>query len=56
VFILIQTPLHFAAANGHLSVVEYLGNQKADINAKNISVEFFNFIGHLFIYLLEEVI
>jgi len=27
--------------NGHLSVFEYLVNQKADINAKNTSVEFF---------------
>jgi len=30
-----MTPLHWAANNGHLSVVEYLVNQKADINAKN---------------------
>jgi len=30
-----MTPLHYAAWNGHLSVVEYLVNQKADINAKN---------------------
>jgi len=30
-----MTPLHWAAANGHLSVVEYLVNQKADINAKD---------------------
>ena len=29
------TPLHFAAYNGHLCVVKYLCNQKADINAKN---------------------
>jgi len=35
-----NTPLHNAAANGHLSVVEYLVNQKADINAKNTRVEF----------------
>ena len=35
-----MTPLHYAAHNGHLSVVEYLVNQKADINAKNSSVEF----------------
>jgi len=28
------TPLHYAARNGHLSVVEYLVNQKANINAK----------------------
>jgi len=31
-----MTPLHFAAQNGYLSVVEYLVNQKADINAKNM--------------------
>jgi len=30
-----QTPLHYAANNGHLSVVEYLVNQKTDINAKD---------------------
>jgi len=35
-----MTPLHYAADNGHLSVVEYLVNQKADINAKTKSVEF----------------
>jgi len=28
------TPLHRAANNGHLSVVEYLFDQKADIKAK----------------------
>ena len=27
------TPLHYAAENGHLSVVEYLVNHRADINA-----------------------
>jgi len=27
-----DSPLHYAAKNGHLSVVEYLVNQKADIN------------------------
>jgi len=30
-----MTLLHLAAKRGHLSVVEYLVNQKADINAKN---------------------
>jgi len=29
-----MTPLHNASRYGHLSVVEYLVNQKADINAK----------------------
>ena len=27
------TPLHYAANNGHLRIVEHLINQKADINA-----------------------
>jgi len=35
-----MTPLHRAARNGHLSVVEYLVNQKADINVKTYDVEF----------------
>jgi len=30
-----QTPLHWAAINGHLSVVEYLVNHNAEINVKN---------------------
>jgi len=30
-----MTPLHLAAENGHLSIVEYLVNQKVDVNAKN---------------------
>jgi len=34
------TPLHYAARYGHLSVVEYLVNQKSDINAKNTCLEF----------------
>jgi len=50
------TPLHRAVYNGHLSVVEYLINQKADINAKNTSVEFLYLIGLLFIMLLIMVI
>ena len=29
-----MTPLHLAAENGYLSVVEHLVNQKADIKAK----------------------
>jgi len=39
-----MTPLHRAARYGHLSVVEYLVNQKADINAKSTSVEFLDLI------------
>jgi len=39
-----MTPLHCAALKGHLSIVEYLVNQKADINAKTNCVEFFYFI------------
>jgi len=35
-FIFGKTPLHYAAQNGHLSIVEYLVNQKADRDAKNI--------------------
>jgi len=31
----LKTPLHYAAHNGHLRVVEYLVNQKADIKANN---------------------
>jgi len=42
------TPLHNASRYGHLSVVEYLVNQKADINAKNTNVEFLYLIGLLF--------
>ena len=34
-----NTPLHLAALNGHLSVVEYLVYKNADINAKNIYEE-----------------
>jgi len=45
-----MTPLHYAAKNGHLCVVEYLVNQKADINAKNSDVEFLYLIILLFIY------
>jgi len=35
-----MTPLHYASYNGHLSVVEYLVNHQADINAKTKDVEF----------------
>jgi len=50
------TPLHFAANNGHLKVVEYLVNHKADINAKN-NIIYFNYLTRLpFISHLEMVI
>jgi len=51
-----KTPLYRAAANGHLSVVEYLVNQKADINAKSKAVEFLCLVRLLFIELLLMVI
>jgi len=51
-----MTPLHFAAEKGHLSVVEYLVDQQADINAKNQDVEFLYLIILLFIELLLMVI
>ena len=35
-----RTPLHYAAYNGHLSVVEYLVNQKADIDARDNRFDF----------------
>jgi len=35
-----MTSLHWAAMNGHLSVIEYLVNQKADINAIGDSFEY----------------
>ena len=44
-----MTPLHYAAYNGHLSVVEYLVNQKADINAKTGVFKFVCLIILLFI-------
>jgi len=44
-----MTPLHLAAANGHFSVVGYLSNQKADVNANDVDVEFLYLIILLFI-------
>jgi len=35
-----NTPLHFASRDGHFSIVEFLIDQKADINATNIDIEF----------------
>jgi len=51
-----HTPLHLASCHGYLSVVEYLVNQKADINAKTSSVEFLYLMRLLFIILLKKVI
>jgi len=54
------TLLHLASDNGHLSVVEYLVNQKADINAKTIdswtSLHFAAENGHLSVveYLVNQ--
>jgi len=30
-----DTPLHYAASNGHHRIIEYLIKHKADMNAKN---------------------
>ena len=43
------TPLHVAAQNGHLSVVEYLVNQKADIKARNNNIKLYIIMRLLFI-------
>jgi len=51
-----KAPLHYAAANGHISVVEYLVNQKADINTKAKYVDLLNLMRLLFIMLLLMVI
>ena len=57
------TPLHWAAENGHLTVVEYLVNLKADINAKargemnsGAPLHFASKIGHLCVveYLINQ--
>jgi len=50
------TPLHVAVANGNFSVVEYLVNQKVDINAKTKKVWFLYLIGLLFIMPLLMII
>jgi len=50
------TPLHWAARNGHLNVVEFFVNQKVDINAKNKNVEYLYLIMLLFFWLLIMVI
>jgi len=43
------TPLHWAAQEGHLCVVEYLINHGADINDNSIDVEFLDLKGLPFI-------
>jgi len=40
-----STALHYASANGHISIVEYLVNKGADINAKNCGI-IFRFFHH----------
>ena len=50
------SPLHLAAIQGHLSIVEYLVNQKADINEKDNSFKFFLIFELLFIVRLLMVI
>ena len=47
-----MTPLHSAIKNGHLSIVEFLVNQKAEINAKDDYFVTFYLNGLLFIMLL----
>jgi len=43
------TPLDLASKNGHLSVVEYLVNQKVDMNTNDYHYVFLYLIGLLFI-------
>jgi len=50
------TPLHWATKKGYLFVVDYLVNQKVDINAKDNSVESEYFYGLPFIMLQKIVI
>ena len=46
-----MTPLHFSSEKGHLSIVEYLVNQKADINERVWNVDFLYLFILLFIML-----
>jgi len=39
-----MAPLHYAAENDHLCVVEYLVNQNVDINSKDHCVWFICFV------------
>jgi len=47
-----STPLHYAAANNHLYIVEYLVNKSADINAITKTAECLIVFLLLFIVLL----
>ena len=49
VFLFQETPLHLAAQNGHLGVVDYLINRNADIKAKTGVID-----GHLSIKTLVK--
>jgi len=51
-----RTPLHYAAEKGHLSVVEYLVNQKADLNDKDNDTNIMYLIAPLFIRLYGKII
>jgi len=44
-----MTALHYSARNGHLSVVEYLVNHKANVNEINDWVLYFGCMRLLFI-------
>jgi len=50
------TPLHFATVKGHLDIVEYLINHKANINAKSEDIGILYEVIPLFIMLLKKVI
>jgi len=52
----VLTSLYLAAIGGHLSIVEYLVNQKVDINAKDKNTELYDLIGLFFIGLLYMII
>jgi len=49
-------PLNHAAQRGHLSIVEYLVNHKADMNSQNENFVYLYLIRHPFILPLIMVI
>ena len=55
-----ENPLHLASLNGHMSVVEYLVNQKVDMNAKGkydwTPLHYASYNGHLSVveYLVNQ--